>query len=141
VQSDSGLAIADIFRERGESGFRDLESQAVARVAQLNGHVVSLGGGAILRPANRQLLRASGKTVWLQADPSTIAARLSADETTAATRPSLTARSGLDEIRQVLGQRESIYAAMADWQIDTAENSPEQIAAQIVAWLRRQTPA
>lgn len=139
VQQNSGMAISEIFREQGESGFRDLESQAVEHVAQLSNHVVSLGGGAILRPANRKLIRASGKTVWLKADPQTIATRLSADESTASTRPNLTDQSGITEIKQVLGQRASIYAEMADWEIDTVQNSPDEIAAQIAAWLRGQT--
>ena len=139
VQQNSGRAIADIFREQGESGFRDLESLAVEHVAELSNHVVSLGGGAILRPANRALMRASGKTIWLKADPLTIMNRLSADEATATSRPNLTDQAGIAEIRQVLSQRESIYAEMADWEIDTVQNRPDDIAAQIAAWLRGRT--
>lgn len=136
VQQNSGRVIADIFREQGESGFRDLESLAVERVAELSNHVVSLGGGAILRPANRALIQASGKTIWLKADPLTIITRLSADEATPTSRPNLTDQAGIAEIRQVLSQRESIYAEMADWEIDTVRNLPDEISAQIAAWLR-----
>ena len=63
VERQSGRTIAQLFRQ-GEEVFRDWESRAVAA---LSGRelVVACGGGVILRPGNRALLRAGGRVVWI----------------------------------------------------------------------------
>jgi len=86
-----------------------------------------------MRPENRQALAGRGKVVWLKAAPETLAARIAADPTTAARRPNLTGQGGLDEIRQLLAEREPIYQACADLAVDAAGDSPENMAQQIAA--------
>ena len=63
VERQSGRTIAQLFQQ-GEEVFRDWESRAVAA---LSGRelVVACGGGVILRPGNRALLRAGGRVVWI----------------------------------------------------------------------------
>jgi shikimate kinase len=58
--------------------------------------------------------------VWLKADPETILARVNADVTTAGRRPNLTAHGGLNEIRQLLAQREPFYRECASAVVETA---------------------
>ena len=67
IERDAGMPIPDIFREKGEEGFRHLEEAAVARVAGSPPSIVACGGGAPLREANRERLRATGVVVWLEA--------------------------------------------------------------------------
>lgn len=136
LERRAGRSIREIFAESGEQPFRDLESAVVADLAQLDKHVLALGGGAVLRDENRQELAGRGKVVWLQATPETLAARIAADPTTAARRPNLTGQGGLDEIRHLLAQREPIYQACADLAVDAASDSPENIAQQIAAALQ-----
>lgn len=136
LERRAGKTIREIFAESGEQAFRDLESAVVADLAQLDGHVLALGGGAVLRDQNRQAISGRGKVVWLKAKPETLAARIADDPTTTARRPNLTGQGGLDEIRQLLAQREPIYQAVADLAVDAASDSPENIAQQIAAALQ-----
>lgn len=77
-------------------------------------------------------MRQSGKVVWLTARAETILQRMSGDYTTAQRRPSLTGRDPLDEIVQLLAQREPIYRMTADLTIDTENRTPEELTAEIL---------
>src|SRR5262245_31375942 len=90
IEELAGCSIADIFASQGEGAFRDLESQVVAELAAGDQTVLSLGGGAVLRPENRATLAAAGPMVWLTASPETLWGRIQADPETAARRPNLT---------------------------------------------------
>ncbi len=57
--------ISDIFAQRGEAYFRDLESQVIAQLAQRTGLVIATGGGAILRAENVRRLRQNGRIYFL----------------------------------------------------------------------------
>lgn len=57
--------IADIFAQKGESAFRDLESQVIRQLSQRTGLVIATGGGAILRAENVRRLRQNGRIYFL----------------------------------------------------------------------------
>ena len=57
--------IADIFAQRGEAYFRQLESQVIAQLSQRTGLVIATGGGAILREENVRHLRQNGRIYFL----------------------------------------------------------------------------
>lgn len=57
--------IADIFAQRGENGFRELESQVIQQLSQRTGLVIATGGGAILRAENLRRLRQNGRIYFL----------------------------------------------------------------------------
>ncbi|MDB5306610.1 MAG: shikimate kinase [Gemmataceae bacterium] len=131
----AGKTIADIFAAEGEPGFRDRESAVLADLCSLTRHVVATGGGVILRPGNRELLRKAGFVAWLTASPETAWARLRGDPTTAARRPNLTPKGGFDEVRTLTAAREHFYRECADFVIDTGEPSPSVVADAIfTAW-------
>jgi shikimate kinase len=125
-------SIAAIFAEDGETAFRDLESLVIADLAQQDRLVLAAGGGAILRPENRDALRRSGKVVWLRAEPATIFARVSGDATTAGRRPNLTAAGGQAEIVAILTKRTPIYRQCADLEVDTENKTPGDVAEEIL---------
>ena len=131
IQKAAGKSIAEIFAEGGESAFRAAETDQLARVCEAEPAVVALGGGAILAAGNRELIKKSGKCVWLTASAETIAARMASDAATAAQRPALTKLSQLDEIRQLLEIREPLYREVADIVIDTESAKPEELASQL----------
>jgi shikimate kinase len=135
IELKAGKSIAAIFADEGEAAFRDLEAEILAELVGRDRTVLALGGGVILRPANRALLKQIGKVVWLTAEPETIARRLAADTTTAARRPNLTAAGGLDEIRRVLAQRLPLYRESSDALIDTENKLPADVAAEIQAMI------
>ena len=136
IKTKAGRSIKEIFETVGEAGFRELETEVIAEVSTQEQVVVALGGGAVLREQNRDVIHASGKTVWLQADVTTIYQRISADAATSSQRPNLSAAGGIEEIQQLLTERTPIYRGCADFKLDTTDKSPRQIANEIVSLLR-----
>lgn len=57
--------ITKIFAEHGEAYFRDLETEVIKELAPLNGKVISLGGGAVLRDENVDVLRHNGEIFFI----------------------------------------------------------------------------
>lgn len=140
VESSAGRAIREIFEVGGESAFRDLETTCLedvaARAAASGGEVVALGGGAILREQNRGVIDGSGVCIWLDAAAEVLAGRINDDESTARRRPALTNLGQMDEIHSLLTQREPLYRSASHHRIDTAEKTPQAIAAEIQEWLK-----
>ncbi|MBX9788361.1 MAG: shikimate kinase [Pirellulales bacterium] len=132
----AGRTIAAIFADEGEPAFRDLESQVLADLAARDRTVIAAGGGVVLRPDNRAVLRTLGRVAWLRADADTIAQRLAADETTRDRRPNLTVAGGREEIEQLLAVREPLYAECADVTVETSGGTPDEIAAEVLARVR-----
>jgi shikimate kinase len=135
IESAAGMTIREIFNEGGESSFRDWETKCLELVVAEANEVVALGGGAILRDRNRELISHSGVCVWLDADADTLAQRIFGDESTAQRRPSLTELSPVEEIRQLLRQREPLYRQASQYRVDTGGKSPEEIADEIIRLL------
>ena len=135
IERRAGKSIATIFAQEGEAEFRNWETAVVADLAQEHNAVVALGGGAVLREANRHVLLGRGKIVWLKADPQTLYERLSNDTGTSERRPNLTPWGGLAEIVEVLATRTPIYEQMADLTVDTVNKSPAAVAGEILARL------
>ncbi len=63
----TGVPVATIFEIEGEAGFRKRESLLLEEVAGENDRVVATGGGIILAPENRRVMRESGTVVYLHA--------------------------------------------------------------------------
>jgi shikimate kinase len=132
IERAAGKSIALIFAEDGEPAFRDLEAKIIADLCRRERLVLATGGGAPLREETRRALREAGKVAWLTATPETIHARMAADATTAARRPSLTNHSPLEEITRLLAYREPMYRETADFIVDTEGRSPAELADEIL---------
>jgi shikimate kinase len=133
LEERAGRRIRTIFAEEGEAGFRDREAALLEDLGRLSRHVVATGGGMVLREENRRRLRETGQVVWLTADGPTIWQRLWGDASTAERRPNLTV-GGLAEVEDLLRQRLPLYAACADWTIDTTGRTPEEVVDAIMNW-------
>src|SRR5690606_2711503 len=127
----------EIFEQKGEPYFRDLEAEIVAEVLLLEDHVISLGGGAVLREGNRQAIKASNqRVIYLKCDPAVLAERIAADPSSATSRPPLTAgRSSVDEVAQVLAEREPLYRQIMHAELDVSRLTPEDAVVYIVRML------
>ena len=134
LEKRHGQSIRDIFAAEGEAGFRDKEAAVLAELCRLRQHVIGTGGGVVLRESNRQLLRASGRVVWLTADVETLWQRLQGDDSTAERRPALTV-GGREEIAEILRIREPLYRSCADFIVETAGRSPAEIANEVLRWV------
>ncbi len=134
LEAQAGRTIREIIADDGETAFRGLEEQILAKLIERGPAVIATGGGVVLRESNRRRIRQSGKAVWLTADVETLSDRLAGDPTSSARRPNLTV-GGRAEIAELLQTREPMYRACADWIVDTAGRSPDQIAGDILlAW-------
>ncbi len=132
IQTTSGRCIRDIFAQDGEPAFRALETLAIAAACRGGPKVLSVGGGAVLRDANRGALRSAGVCFWLTAPAEELHRRTQADCHSADTRPALTAREALDELRHLLAERAPLYAATADHVVDTAGRSVAQVVETVL---------
>lgn len=129
LEADGGRTIADLFRVEGEPFFREQEARMVDRLAGVPRTVLATGGGAVLRPENRQALKRSGMVVWLDADVEELARRLGED---AGGRPSLTGRGLVEEVGAVMAERAALYGEVADAIVDTRGLGTEEVAGEIV---------
>src|SRR6516162_5971118 len=68
LEERAGKTIRQIFADEGEAAFRERESALLQEIALRQDHVIATGGGIVLSPANRELLR-RGAVVWLTAAP------------------------------------------------------------------------
>ena len=72
IEEAEGRSIPDIFAERGEAYFRDLESAACLAVSELEGAVIATGGGVVLREENMRALAENGVIFFIDRHPSSI---------------------------------------------------------------------
>ena len=122
IEQRSGKSIAEVFQEKGEKGFRQIERDALLKVVRMRDAVVSLGGGAIASEENFQLLHEHGTIVYLRMSPEEATRRMRHK----ANRPLLRSADGamLDEaslrekITDLMKQREQFYSR-ADVIIET----------------------
>jgi len=138
VEARVGRSISAIFALEGEPVFREWEERTLIELIQcFPTAVLATGGGIVLREANCRRLRDFGLVVWLTAQPAELAHRLESDLRGLAERPTLTGDGTIAEIERVLEVRTPLYQGVADAVIDTADKSPDQVAAAILElWTR-----
>ncbi len=140
IAERAGRSIAETFQTEGEAGFRKREAAAISEVVQSSPSVISVGGGAVLDQQNVDALRTVASLIWLTAPPEVLYQRISSDRATPTSRPALTDKSGIEEVRRLLAERTPFYSRAADFQVDTAGREPKEIAEEIVNRLRPPSP-
>lgn len=131
VMAHTGKTVPQIFEESGEAAFRAQEKRALREAAfSETAAVVSVAGGAVLDPENRQVLRERGTVVWLRATVETMAQRVG----TGHGRP-LLGDDPADALTRLYTQRRPLYEELADVVVDVDELSPGDIVDKIVAAL------
>ncbi|HEY6676992.1 MAG TPA: shikimate kinase [Terrimicrobium sp.] len=123
TQSD-GRSISEIFSQRGESYFRDLEQRALEDLVGVCGIVLSTGGGLVLRPANRGTLKRIGIVAWLDADPEILFERA----TRSGRRPLLQTDDPKGTFDELLSVRRNLYEMTADFRVDSSRLSHDEAA-------------
>lgn len=122
-------SITDIFREDGEEGFREMETELLKSLeGKLKNHILSVGGGTPVRQENRELLKRLGTVVYLRVKPETVYRRLQNDTT----RPLLQCEEPLERIRELLESRKDAYESCADIVIDADDLSFQEIINMIM---------
>jgi shikimate kinase len=126
IEQREQMSISDIFAQKGEPAFRDIEAQVIAELVRDSGQVLATGGGAVLAEANRRVMQENGLVVALTATADTIIARVSEDKN----RP-LVQGNVAERVQAIMEQRKHAYD-FADIKIDTTDVSVEQIVDRIL---------
>ncbi len=135
IERVAGKSISEIFADDGEAAFRRLETDVLIDLFRRPSLVVAAGGGAILSDVNCRGMKEAGPVVWLQASAETLATRIQHDESSGSRRPSLTGKSILDEVAEVLESRLAQYSDAATIVVDADLGTPEEITDVIVSRL------
>jgi shikimate kinase len=135
LEAKFGRSIADIFQMDGEAEFREMEAAVLVELCKLSCVVIATGGGIVLGEKNRELMRRTGRVVWLTADHDTIWNRMQADAAEGRSRPALTI-GGRAEIDELLAAREPLYRECAEFSVETTERTPAEVADEIVCRIK-----
>lgn len=132
VEQRAGMKVPQLFALKGEGEFREMESAVIASLlGELGPLVVSVGGGAVTRASNREVMRRLGTVVWLRADPATLLARVGSGEGRPLLGGSGVASAGA-RLKELAEQRRPLYEKLADLVIETDQLSPAEVAREIV---------
>ena len=136
VVSENGMSIRKIVTRRGWEAFRRLERTALQQVCAVDRRVVATGGGIVLDADNVNLMKGSGRIIWLRATPDTIKARMVQDQVSGTLRPALTSADSISEIEETLAKREPFYQQAMDLSVDTEHRGIDEICDVIMGNLK-----
>lgn len=128
IEKEEGMSISEIFAEKGEAYFRDLETELLRRLRNRTNLVVSCGGGTAMRQCNVEEMKKNGRIVLLLAAPETIYERVRH----AHHRPLLEGNMNVEHIRSLLEARKPRYEAAADFSVATDGRTAADICREIV---------
>ena len=122
-----GMSIARFFEEKGEAAFRQLEEEVLADLLKTD-KVISTGGGIVISPRNRALLKQNPDNIYLKADFDTLYQRISADKDNQ--RP-LFLKNSKEDLAAIFKERQAWYKEVASRVVDVARLSPEEIIEEL----------
>ena len=129
----TGVPVATIFEIEGEPGFRKREAAVLAELATHEGAVIATGGGAILDPENRRVMREHGTVVYLRARLESLWERTRRDTT----RPLLATADPRGTLATLLEEREPLYLEAAHLVVDTGPQSATVLVGRVATLLRQ----
>ncbi|MTD38928.1 AAA family ATPase [Erwinia sp. CPCC 100877] len=128
IVEEIGMTIQEYFDRHGEAAFRERETNVLKRYLNHN-QVVSTGGGIVMRPENRELLKQMAPVIYLKTKPEVFIPRLKHDHVTV--RPLVVSKSP-EEIKQVFEPRIPFYEESASLVVETDDRTPEEIVREIL---------
>lgn len=130
VEAAAGMSVSDIFVNRGEDQFRELEAATIATALEERDGVLSLGGGSVMREETRARL-AGRRVVWLRVSVADAAQRVGMNTA----RPLL-----LGNVRAtltgLLEERNPVYEAVSTDVVDTAGRSVREVTEEVMKVVR-----
>ncbi len=127
IVQEQGMSIPDIFAQKGEETFRNLETELVKRISHMDNIVVSCGGGTVMRQCNVEEMKKNGTIVLLTATPQTVYERVKGSHN----RPLLEKNMNPQYIEQLMEARRPKYEAAADIIVKTDGRTAKEICQEI----------
>ncbi len=131
IERREGKTINQIFAEIGEDGFRAMETDVLRDFSQRDPLLISCGGGVVLRPENREILKSSGFVVYLKVTADQAFARVG----DVSSRPLF---RDLDTARKTIEGRLPMYEEVADVMVDTVGKNIPAVAREVRQALERE---
>ncbi len=127
IQRRTGVTIPHIFDVEGEAGFRQRESAALEELTKRRDIVLATGGGAVLSPTNRALLKQGGVVVYLKSNVHDLWQRTRHDQN----RPLLQTADPRAKLQELHDQRDVLYAEVADVVMHTGKQSVQVLLSRL----------
>ena len=123
-----GCSINEIFENKGEAYFRQIETRYLGEIQKNSGAIVSCGGGAVLKDENVSLMKENGIIVLLTATPATTLLRVQNSKD----RPILNGNMNIEFITELMNKRKDRYLSVADIIIETDDKTVRDVADEIL---------
>lgn len=128
LEERTGARISIIFELEGEAGFRKRERAMLEELTSRDGVVLATGGGVVLDPDNRKLLKRRGYNIYLNAPVELLVARTSRDRQ----RPLLQTEDRAERVRSLVEARDPLYRQVADMIVTSDQRSAKHVAREIL---------
>ena len=133
ITDRDGRPIPQIFAEDGESAFRDFETETLQAVLDIEQPLLlATGGGIVVRPDNREMLRAGAGVLWLRASIDTLLPRVARNQN----RPLFAETDAKAKLQELSQQRNPLYGEVASEVCDVDDLTIEQIASCVVELMK-----
>jgi len=123
--------IPQIFSEKGEAAFRQIETETLIAFSQKTDYICSCGGGIVLSAKNRQIMKETGYVILLTADAKTIYRRTQNDQN----RPLLA--KNIKNIQTMMDKRQKYYEQAAEIVVSTDNRSLNNISDEIIKAIKK----
>ncbi len=131
IEQQIGCSIRAFFEREGEEPFRDIEQTLIDELTQRHEGVLSTGGGAVLRAANRQNLHQRSHVLYLRSTPEDLYRRLRHDTQ----RPLLQVADPLTRLRELFDTRDPLYRETAHFVVETGRPAVGALVNMVVTQL------
>jgi shikimate kinase len=119
IEKRIGMPIRDFFAQQGEEAFRGIEQDVIDELTSQPGIVLATGGGAVLRPSNRDALHSRTHVFYLRSTPEELHRRLRNDTQ----RPLLQVADPGRKLRELFRDRDPLYRRTAHFVVESARPS------------------
>ncbi|MGI6153596.1 MAG: shikimate kinase [Christensenellaceae bacterium] len=127
IVQKTGMPITEIFDRYGQQRFREIETEALQNASEMKNTVVACGGGIVLSPENVEIMKKSGKVVYIERDIGEIVRTVDTQ-----TRPLL--QGGREDAEQIFRVRKPLYEGACDIKIHNTE--PEAATSELAQKLK-----
>ena len=125
------MPVREFFEQRGEVAFRDVEQDVIDEFSLCTGVLLATGGGAVLRPSNRDALHSRSHVFYLRATPEELHRRLKHDTQ----RPLLQVADPLRRLRDLYRERDPLYRRTAHFVVEAARPSVPALLGMVLMQL------